>query len=78
MTTSPTDIAPITSAVLAAEDTEWELDEPAFVSSAPEDAGVRGLAKAVICRVIAACPPRRWARLSAAVRRVWPEGFRSA
>ena len=78
MTTSPTDIEPINGAALAAEDTQWETRRARLRVLRAGGAGGRGLAKAVICSVIAACPPRRWARLSAAVRRVWPEGFRSA
>ena len=35
------------------------------------------IAKAALCRVIATCPVRYWARMSAIVRRVWG-GFRDA
>ena len=67
--------------VLDVDETQWELDEPASVSRAAEDAaaggGVSTLAKATICRVIVACPVRLWPGLSVIVRRIWP-GFRDA
>ena len=71
MTMSPTVIEPI----LAADDIRWLLVEPAPSSTVTE--AVAAVVKSVICRVVAACPVRRWPRLSAIARRLWP-GFSSA
>ena len=38
---------------------------------------MKAFGKAIVCRLIAACPVRLWTRLSAIVRRIWP-GFRDA
>ena len=66
MTTSPTAMKPVTSAVLADADIQGSLDDATATA-----------AKAITCGAIAACPVRLWPRLSALVRRIW-SGFRNA
>lgn len=54
----------------------WSLGEPEPATCRRIDEATIAAAKSTICRVIAACPVHRWARLSAIVRRLW-SGFRN-